>query len=142
MSSPERKKPTARAVRLFWMSALCIIVIFGLYRIIVQLVDNGKLGEVWFSVMMWAFMIAASTLFIAIVVLQRGFSGKPVSADELPDTMSIDEKRAYCESDARRKRAAKYLMMPFVAILFVFMFEVVEIYYLPAISGWFSSLSA
>ena len=98
MSSPERKKPTARAVRLFWMSALCIIVIFGLYRIIVQLVDNGKLGEVWFSVMMWAFMIAASALFIAIVVLQRGFSGKPVSADELPDTMSIDEKRAYCES--------------------------------------------
>ncbi len=134
--SDEKKKPN---VRLFWLSALAVAVIFGIYRIVVTLVGNEELSPFWFSLMMWTYMIAGCALFIAVIVLQRGFSGRPVTADELPDEMSIPQKTAYINEDKRRKRIAKYLLIPLLALLFVFIFEIAEVYYFPAIKGWFEN---
>ncbi len=134
--SGEKKKPN---VALFWLSALAIAVIFGIYRIVVSLVGSGRIAFVWFSVLMWTYMAAGCAIFIAVVVLQRGFSNKPVTADELPDTMSIAEKTAFMEADKKRKKTAKYLLIPLLALLFVFIFEIIEVYYFPAIKNWLSN---
>ena len=132
----EKKKPN---VALFWLSVLVIIAVFGVYRIVVMLVEGGEISPVWFSVLMWVYMLAACADFITVIVLQRGFSGKPLTADMLPDTMSIPEKTSFLKSDRRRKKIAKYFLVLLVALIFVFMYEIIELYYLPAIRNWFDS---
>lgn len=134
--SGEKKKPN---VALFWLSALVITATFGLYRVVVMLVGNGSISPGWFSAMMWAYMILACAAFVAVIVLQRGFSGKPLTADMLPDAMSIPEKTAFLAEDRRRKKIAKYFIIFLIAFIFVFMYEIIEIYYLPAIKNWFDS---
>ncbi len=126
-------------IKLFWLSALAVVLIFGAYRIVLMLAENQKIPSVCFSVMMWAYMLVGCGLFLAVVVLQHGFSGKPLLPDDLPSSMSAVEKTAAMEDDARRKKRAKYLMIPLVAIVFVFLYEIIEIYYFPAIANWFSS---
>ena len=62
-----------------------------------------------------------------------------VLCDILPG-MNAAEKLAYLEDDRRRKKIAKSLMIPLIAIIFVFMFEIIELFYIPAIQSWFSSI--
>ncbi len=137
--SGKTKKPN---VKLYILSALAVVIIFGAYRIVLMLVENGHIAPVWFRVMMWAYMIAGCALFLAVFILQRGFSGKPISESDLPDTLGESEKLALLESDRRRKRTAKYLMIPLVSIIFVFMYEIIELYYFPVIKNWLSSMSS
>lgn len=134
--SENKKKPN---LKLFWLSALAVLVIFGIYRIVFMLADNAKISHLWFEALLLVYMLAACGIFIVIFVLQRGFSNKPLSAEDLPDSMSLTEKRQILDDDKKRKRRAKYLMIPLVAFVFVFMFEILEVYYFPAISNWFSS---
>lgn len=139
MRDRDDKKPN---IKLFWLFAAALLVIFGLYRFVVMLVLNGSLDYFWLSALMWVYMIAGCGIFVAIFILQRGLSNKPLSAEDLPDSMSITEKRDYLEIDKKRKRTAKYLMIPLIAIIFVFIFEIIDIYYIPAIKSWFSSISS
>lgn len=134
-------KPKKPNVKLFWLSALVVLIIFGAYRAVVILVESGQLAPVWFSVLMWGYLLLASAAFITVVILQRGFSNKPLLPDDLPDSITFSEKSAVLDADKRRKRLAKYFLIPLIAFILVFMYEIIEIYYFPAISGWFSSLN-
>lgn len=136
--SDSPKKPN---VKLFWLSALVVLVVFGAYRVVVMMVENGSLAPVWFSVLMWSYMLLASAAFITVVTLQRGFSNKPLMPDDLPDSMTFSEKSSAIEADKRRKKLAKIFLIPLIAFILVFLYEIIEIYYFPAIAGWFSSLN-
>lgn len=134
------EKPKKPNVKLYLLSAVAIILIFGLYRVVVMLAENEYIPIFWLEVMMWAYMIVGCALFLAAFILRRGFSGKPLTEDDIPDTVGEAEKLAILSSDKRRKKIAKYLMIPLVAIIFVFMYEIIELYYFPVIKSWFSSL--
>ncbi len=131
----EKKKPN---VKLYLLFALEIIIIFGLYRVVLSMVDAGLIRPLWFTVLMWSYLVLASVAFIAVVILNRGFSGKPVTADQLPRSWNHIEKAEYMEEDARRRRIAKYVMIPCIAFISVFIFEIAELYYVPMLKEMFS----
>ena len=131
----ETNRPRARKIV---ASVLTVLLIFGFYRYVVYLVENSQLDYRWLSVLMWTYLIAGCAVFVAVFVLQRGFSNKPLSAEDLPDSMSIKEKQAYLDGDKKRKHIAKYLMVPLFAIVFVFFYEIIELYYFPMFQSWFS----
>lgn len=132
-----QKKPN---IKLFWLSAFVVSAVFLVYRVVLMLAENGQIPSIWFTLMMWALMLIGCGVFISVIILQRGFSSKPLLPDELPDSMNAAEKLAYLEDDRRRKKIAKNLMIPLIAIIFVFMFEIIELFYIPAIQSWFSSI--
>lgn len=131
----EKKKPN---VKLYLLFAFEVIIIFGLYRVVLSMVDAGMIRSYWFTVLMWSYLILASISFIAVIVLNRGFSGKAVTADQLPVSWNHIEKAEYMKKDARRRRIAKYVMIPCVAFISVFIFEIAELYYLPMLKDLFS----
>lgn len=132
----EKKKPN---VKLYLLFALGVLLIFGLYRAVIYMVTEGMIDGVWFSVLMWTYLILGSVSFIAVVILNRGFSSKAVTADELPSDWNHIKKAEYMADDARRRRIAKYIMIPCIAFILVFFWEIVEIYYVPLIKAWFDS---
>ena len=134
----QKKKPN---IRLYLLSGLIIAVIFAAYRVIISLVEGGSVGGVVYDIMMWTYLSLACVLFVIVIILNRGFSNKPVTADMLPDEWGFDEKRNYIAADTKRKRTAKYLLIPLIAFLAVFIYEIVEIYYAPMLSELFNSIS-
>lgn len=132
----EKKKPN---VKLYLLFALGVLLIFGLYRAVIYMVSEGMIDEVWFSILMWTYLILGSVSFIAVVILNRGFSGKAVTAQELPSDWDHIKKAEYMKEDAHRRRIAKYIMIPCISFILVFFWEIVEIYYVPGIKAWFDS---
>ncbi len=127
--------------RLFIISVVAIVLIFGFYRVVVTMVENEKIGVVYYYALMWTYAIFAGVFFIAVIVLNRGFSTKPYTADMLPDSWDYQKKREFMESDAKRRRISKILLIPCVAFIFVFLFEIIEIFYLPAIESLLESIA-
>ncbi len=140
---PKQKKDNSEKKRinykLYTLFALGVITIFGLYRAVIFMVAEGMISGVWFSALMWTYLVLACAAFVAIYVLNRGFSGKAVTADELPPEWDHIKKGEYMKKDARRRKIAKYIMIPFVSFVFVFFWEIIEIFYLPGIKAWFDS---
>lgn len=126
-------------VKLYLAFALGVTLIFGIYRAVIYMVTEGMIDGVWFSVLMWTYLLLGCAAFIAIYVLNRGFSSKPLKPEELPSDWNHVQKAEYMTKDVRRRRIAKYIMIPFIAFIFVFFWEIVEIYYLPIIKEWYYS---
>lgn len=130
------KKPN---IKLYIIFAVAVIVIFGAYRVVVSAVDQGQIAPVWYSVMMWLYLALAGAGFVGVVILNRGFSGKIPTADELPSSWNHIEKANYINDATKRRRIAKCILIPTIAFIFVFFYEIIELYYFPAIANWFSS---
>lgn len=130
------KKPN---IKLYIIFAVVVIVIFGAYRVVVSAVDQGRIAPVFYSVMMWVYLALAGVGFICVVILNRGFSGKLPTADELPQSWNHIEKANYINEASKRRRIAKRILIPTIAFIFVFFYEIIELYYFPAIANWFAS---
>lgn len=130
------KKPN---VKLYLIFAASVIVIFGTYRIVVSAVEQGRIAPVCYTVLMWVYLLLAGAGFVAVVALNRGFSGKVPTADELPSAWNHIEKTRYIEDAEKHRRHAKYFLIPTVAFVFVFIYEIIELYYFPAITDWLAS---
>lgn len=130
------KKPN---IKLYIIFAVAVIVIFGAYRVVVSAVDQGRIAPIFYSVMMWLYLVLAGIGFICVVILNRGFSGKLPTADELPASWNHIEKANYINDATKRRRIAKCVLIPTISFIFVFFYEIIELYYFPAIVNWFAS---
>lgn len=133
---PDAKKPN---IKLYLIFALAVVVIFGAYRVVVSAVDQGQIAPVWYSVMMWTYLILAGVGFVIVVVVNKGFSGKIPTADELPSSWDHVKKTKYIADATKCRRISKYVLIPTVAFIFVFFYEIIELYYFPAVSNWLAS---
>lgn len=122
--TPKKSEKKKFNLRLFLLSALVFVIIFTIYRVCIE---NEKI------IIMWIYLILASCLFIAIFILNRGMSSTQITADMLPDEWGDEKKAAYLDSDKRRRRIAKYLIIPLIPLLFVFIYEIFELFYLDKI---------
>ncbi len=133
---PDAKKPN---IKLYLTFALVVVVVFGAYRVVVSAVDQGQIAPVWYSIMMWTYLILAGAGFVATVIINKGFYGKLPTADELPSNWDHVKKTNYITDATKRRRISKYVLIPTVAFIFVFFYEIIELYYFPAISNWLAS---
>lgn len=129
--TPKKSEKKKFNLRLFLISALVFVIIFTIYRVCIE---NEKI------IIMWIYLILASCLFITIFILNRGMSSTQITADMLPDEWDDDKKAAYLDADKRR-RIAKHLMIPLIPLIFVFIYEIFELYYLDTILELFSGIS-
>ncbi len=135
-SGDTRKKPN---VKLYIIFALAVIFIFGLYRAVLYMAESGMIAPVWFTVLMWVYLILAGLLFVAFVIVNRGTSTVPLTPEDLPSDWDHIKKAEFLEDDKRRRRIAKYLLIPCIAFIGVFIFEIAELFYAPAIKDWFEN---
>ena len=81
--------------------------------------------------------IAAIFGFI-YVIYNRGFSGKGITPEMLPDTMTAEQKQEFIEDGQRRLKKSRPLLMVVFAFAFTFIMDIISLFALPFLSNIFS----
>ena len=72
--------------------------------------------------------IIVGLLLITIIILNRGFDGKPVTTDTLDYTLSYEERVKLAERINKNKKTAKILMLVFIPLAFVLCLDMLDTY--------------
>ncbi len=82
----------------------------------------------------YIYLAAGAVLGLAYVIYNKGFSGKNVTPEMLPDTMTLEEKEAFLEDSRRRLRASRWMLTLILPIILTF---AADLFYLFVLEGWF-----
>lgn len=72
---------------------------------------------------------AGIVLGLGYLLYNRGFSGKGVTAEMLPDTMSAEEKRAFIEDSAKRVQKSKWVLTLLFPIILTLAVDIVYLFF-------------
>ncbi len=106
--------------RLWLITFISVVCIFGVYQLCVYL--N-------FRPIVHIYAIAVCLLAIAFCVLNKGFSNRKLTLNDLPKEWDDGKKAAFLEN----RRRARYLLIPIIGILLTFAFDIIYLYYLDPI---------
>ena len=118
---PETKK---LAISLLINSILLVVLYF---------VAAKKFPYIWVI-----YLAAGAGLGLYYVIYNKGFSGKGVTPDMLPSTMSLAEKEAFIEDSRKRLHNSRWVLTLLVPILITFMLDMLYLYLFPYVEAIFS----
>ena len=91
-----------------------------------------------FPYMPQIYLAAGAGLGIYYVIYNRGFAGKGITPEQLPDTMSLAEKQKFIEDSQERMQKSRWVLTLLVPILFTYMIDMIYLFVFP----YFASLFA
>ena len=87
----------------------------------------------------WLLYLAAGAgLGFYYVIYNKGFAGKGITPDMLPDTMSLADKQAFIEDSRNRLQRSKWVLTLLLPILFTFAIDMLYLFCLPMLEKLFS----
>jgi len=122
----------AKLKRFNWKRALIIalstIVAFAVYEVLVA-IPSLRVGGI--PVVMPVYVGIVAVLASLVIVLNSGFSTKPVTVDMLRSDDGTDEAELVrvCETLNRRKALAKKLMMVLIPFVLTLFFDMIYLFY-------------
>jgi Ca2+/Na+ antiporter len=118
-----RESELRRAVKQFnWKLAAKLAASFIVIAIIYIVCVYYRLAFI-----VHAYAIALLVLSVAYVVLARGYSLKPFDESQFPDDWDAEQRKKYLESDVKRKKIARTLLLFIIPIILMFMFDMIYI---------------
>lgn len=91
-----------------------------------------------FPYMPQIYLAAGAGLGIYYVIYNRGFAGKGITPEQLPETMSLAEKQKFIEDSQARLHKSRWVLTLLVPILFTYMIDMLYLFVFP----YFASLFA
>ncbi len=91
-----------------------------------------------FPPVMILYLVAGTALAFVYVIYNKGFSGKGVTPEMLPDTMPYEEKLAFIEDSKNRAHASRWMLTLLFPILLTLMLEMMVQFLFPMLRGLFS----
>ncbi len=76
----------------------------------------------------------AAVVSLSYVIYNRGFARKNLKPENLPDTMSEEEKLEYIEDGKRRLERSKWVITLIIPLIVIYAYEVIDIFVLPSIA--------
>ena len=73
----------------------------------------------------------ASVVAFSYVIYNRGFTRKNLKCEDLPNTMSEEEKIAYIEDGKRRLERSKWVVTVIIPLILIYAYELIDIFVLP-----------
>lgn len=110
--------------------AALIIVFIAVFRLL-KLYDLYLVAIVIYT----AVTLAAAIYYI---VYNRGVLSGKVTPDMLPAEWSAEQKQAMIDDIAARQKRSKWVLLILIPMIFVFGFELLELYFFPLITSLFS----
>lgn len=101
----------------------CILFI-GLYRLLITSAFEFTVQKI----VVLVYMIGAAVLILAYVIYNRGFSGRGVTPDMLPDTMTEKEKDDYIADTESREKKSKWMMTFIIPMLLAVLIDLFDMY--------------
>ena len=123
------EKGRATVLRLMTL-ILVTMTVFAVYRFF--------LGRLYFEITLGIYMVLATALILIYVIYNRGLSRRRLTEDMLPADWSEEQKREFFADGERRLRRSRWMLFPIFAFLFTFAFDLLELFILPTVRGFFS----
>lgn len=126
---PQKEKKPFN-IKLATKLAGLIILFVALFRLL-------KLYDLYlFAIILYT----SVTLGVAIyyIVYNRGILTEKITPEMLPADWSTEKKQAMIEDIDARRRRSKWAQLVLLPMVFVYLFEILEIYVFPVITGLFS----
>lgn len=120
MKKTESTKKKKFNFRLLFALIGLIVLFFTVYRVFIYY--ESVVG-------MWIYTIAAAALMIAFVAVNRGFTMERTPEEDLPAEWDGEKKRKYLESEEKRRKAAKTIMLFLMPILITLLLDMAELYF-------------
>jgi Ca2+/Na+ antiporter len=128
MTAPLRESAKAFNWKLALIVVVNTIIIFGFYRLMLHFY--------YFEIVMGLYLALTAVFTFAYVIYNRGFSGKGVTPEMLPDTMSLAEKEKFIEDAKLRLHKSNWML----TLIFPAIFTVgCDMFYLFVIEGLFAA---
>lgn len=108
---------------LFALLINCVVFV-GIYRLMI----SGMFTFTVQQVTVLTYMIGAAVLILAYVIYNRGFSGRGITADMLPDSMTEKEKDDYIADTAERERRSKWMMTVIIPLLTALLTDLIDMF--------------
>jgi hypothetical protein len=85
---------------------------------------------------LFAYIIADCAVILTFFIYNRGFVDKDATLDNLPDTMTVEEKEDYINSIAMRRKKSKWMPIAIIILSFPLMLDTFNIFVVDGILGW------
>ena len=125
MTAPLRASAKAFNWKLALIVVINTIIIFGFYRLM--------LNFYYFEIVMGVYLALTAIFVFAYVIYNRGFAGKGVTAEMLPDTMSYVEKCAFIEDAKARLHRSRWMLTLIFPIILAIAIDMMILFLFPMI---------
>ncbi len=85
----------------------------------------------------YLYIAAGAVLGLGYVIYNKGFSGKGVTPEMLPDTMSPEEKQAFINDSIRRQKTSEWVLLLLIPILVTLAADMIYLFIFPTLEGLF-----
>lgn len=91
----------------------------------------------YFSYIPIVYLVLAGAVTLGYLLYNRGFSRRNVTPEQLPDTMTSEEKTAWIEDGTRRLRRSRWVLTILLPLLLTFLMDLVYLFVYPSIEKLF-----
>ena len=103
------------------------VLFFMVYRVLLYYAEMTD--ETFWSALVMAFYTALLLGFVlAYLIYNRFLYRKGVTADQLPDTMTDEEKQAFIDDGNRRLEKSRWMMVVILPLVLVFLLDAIQLF--------------
>ncbi len=100
---------------------------FGLYRTMLYFATMAQNAFPSFVVMLVYFVLLLG-FGLAYLIYNRFFYKKGLTHENLPDTMTFEEKEAFLADGERRLKRSKWMLLVLIPLLFTFLVDALDLF--------------
>ena len=105
------------------------ILFFGVYRVLLHYADLAQNAYYSFVVMI-LYMVLLVGFLLGYLIYNRFLYRKNINFEDLPDTMSAEEKHAFIEDGKERLRKSKWVMLIVLPLVITFLVDAFDLFIL------------
>ena len=103
------------------------VLFFMVYRVLLYYAEMTD--ETFWSALVMAFYTALLLGFVlAYLIYNRFLYRKGVTAEQLPDTMTDEEKQAFIDDGNRRLEKSRWMMVVILPLVLVFLLDAIQLF--------------
>ena len=105
------------------------VLFFSVYRVLLYYADIAEDAIYSFCVML-LYMALLLGFLLAYLIYNRFLYRKGLTAEDLPDTMSAEEKKAFIDDGNERLKKSKWMMLIILPLVITFPIDTVDLFIL------------
>ena len=83
------------------------------------------------------YLAVGTVMTFIFVIYNRGFVGKNLKPEQLPDTMTLEEKQKFIDGCAARLHRSRWMLTVIFPIVLAFCLDMMYLFLLPMLEGMF-----
>ena len=107
--------------------ALNTILFFGVYRVLLHYAELANDAVYSFCIMV-LYMVLLVSFILGYLIYNRFLYRKNLTPDDLPDTMSAEEKQAFLEDGKKRLEKSKWMMLFIFPLALVLLLDAADLF--------------